>query len=288
MTGNCERVGTLGAMLGGGFGYLCGLYGMAVDNVLEMRVVLPNGHLHTVTQKSDPDLFWALRGAGPNFGIVTSATVRAYPMSKETATAWTGPVMFSPDKLEQVVDVIDKLVLEPEMNIFMYFVSSGPPSNAPVIVAQPFLFGGSSDAGHEKFVQLFEIGPFMDGTASIPYSQFAAGSAPFCIPGARKPAYGAGFDRMVLSTWRQVWELYAEFQKKEGAEHSLVLLERYPTHELQRFSDSSASYPHRHVGYHAVVSGWYDDPALDPAAREFGAKVRDAWRKTDGLPRRAT
>ena len=82
VTGNCNCVGALGAGLGGGYGNLIGLYGFSVDNILSMDVVLPNGKTQTVTPKQ-ADLFWAFRGAGPNFGIVTSAVYKSYPVPKE-------------------------------------------------------------------------------------------------------------------------------------------------------------------------------------------------------------
>ena len=85
MTGNCNCVGALGAGLGGGFGNLVGELGMAVDNILSLRVITPEGEAIDVSPTSNPDLFWAMRGAGPNFGIVTYATVKAVPTEDRTA-----------------------------------------------------------------------------------------------------------------------------------------------------------------------------------------------------------
>jgi FAD/FMN-containing dehydrogenase len=77
LTGNCNCVGALGAYLGGGYGNLMGLKGFGVDQIISVRLVTAEGKLHTVSASSDPDLFWAIRGAGPNFGIVTSAVVKS-------------------------------------------------------------------------------------------------------------------------------------------------------------------------------------------------------------------
>lgn len=79
LTGNCNCVGTLGAYLGGGCGTLTGLYGFGVDNIVSLRVVTSEGKIITASPTSNPDYFWALRGAGRNFGIVTSAVLKAYP-----------------------------------------------------------------------------------------------------------------------------------------------------------------------------------------------------------------
>ena len=288
VTGNCNCVGTLGALLGGGYGNLMGLYGFAIDNVISLRVVLPSGDIQTITKDNSPDLFWALRGAGPNFGVITSATVRSYNIGKARSVAWTGAVIFSSDKIEKVVSVINDLELEPEMNIFLYYSSSGPPSNTPVVLTTPFLFGGTNATGHQKFKKLYDIGPMADQTAVVSYPQFGSGADSFCIRGARKPSYGAGLSSLVPATWREIWNYYVDFQKQPGAEESIILMERYSLAKARSIPGDSAAFPYRSIGFNAVAISWYTDPALDGAARAFGSKTRDAWRRTDGFAANST
>jgi FAD/FMN-containing dehydrogenase len=76
--GICGDVGVAGLTLGGGYGYLLGVAGLACDSLIGAQVVLADGRIQTVTQESDPDLLWALRGAGANFGIVTQLHFRAH------------------------------------------------------------------------------------------------------------------------------------------------------------------------------------------------------------------
>ena len=68
----------LGAGLGGGIGRLQGLYGFIVDNILSVRIMLPNTTVVNSSQDSYPELFWGIRGAGFNFGFVLNATFRVY------------------------------------------------------------------------------------------------------------------------------------------------------------------------------------------------------------------
>jgi FAD/FMN-containing dehydrogenase len=89
-TGTCNCVSVLGAGLGGGIGRGTGLYGLGLDQLIAVNVVDAHGRSSTVTAKSDPDLWWALKGAGPNFGIVTSVVYRSYPVAQADNTAWTG------------------------------------------------------------------------------------------------------------------------------------------------------------------------------------------------------
>ena len=78
-TGANECVGIVGAGLGGGHGRYEGLHGLVTDNIIHMNVVLADGSEISVNETTNADLFWAMRGAGHNFGIVTSLKLRIYP-----------------------------------------------------------------------------------------------------------------------------------------------------------------------------------------------------------------
>ncbi|KAJ7737700.1 FAD-binding domain-containing protein [Mycena metata] len=96
--GRDHSVGVAGFILGGGYGYHSNQYGLSADTVLSFELVLPNGIVKNITEKSDADLFWALKGGGNNFGIVTSFVVRAFPQGQ----VWGGSVVQTPGQQQAV------------------------------------------------------------------------------------------------------------------------------------------------------------------------------------------
>src|SRR5437867_2045477 len=82
--GQCPGVGASGLILGGGLGWLSGLHGASCDNLLSARVVTADGRVLWADNERSPDLFWALRGAGANFGVTTSFECRLHPIGPVT------------------------------------------------------------------------------------------------------------------------------------------------------------------------------------------------------------
>lgn len=83
--GQCPGVGAAGVTIGGGLGWLSGLYGAACDNLLSARMVVADGRILSVDAESNPNLLWGLRGAGANFGVMTDFECRLHPIGPVTA-----------------------------------------------------------------------------------------------------------------------------------------------------------------------------------------------------------
>jgi FAD/FMN-containing dehydrogenase len=98
-TGIMSTTGVAGLTLGGGHGYLARKYGLTIDNLLEADVVLADGSLVKASEQENEDLFWALRGGGGNFGVVTSFLFRGNPVS----TVYAGPMFWELDQAEEIL-----------------------------------------------------------------------------------------------------------------------------------------------------------------------------------------
>ena len=93
----------MGPGLGGGFGRYEGYFGLVLDNIIEMDVVLADGSMITVSDASHPDLYWGMRGAGHNFGIVTRFNYKVYNIPYPEW--YIANLVFTNDKLEAVFEL---------------------------------------------------------------------------------------------------------------------------------------------------------------------------------------
>ncbi|KAL8792451.1 MAG: hypothetical protein Q9195_004984 [Heterodermia aff. obscurata] len=287
----CTCLGFLGASLGGGLTRVMGLYGILVDQITSVKLVTAQGRLLHVDATHHSELWYAIRGAAPNFGVVTSAVVNAYPTPQAQNVAWQGAITFSDDKLEALIQALYDLVLQSTMEIDLLFSFNGPPLNKVTITVIPFFLGNAS-AAEEAFASILKLGPTTNGATEVPYTHWGDFGQSFCQKGMRKPAYGVSVSRQVWdpSTWRAVYNDLGQFVREyPQAANSSILAEYYPVQKaVQIGSDVTSSYPFRDVPIHIVVIPTYADSSLDGAANAFGARARDLLRSADGLVNNST
>ena len=113
--GTISATGIAGYTLGGGLGWLMSKYGLASDNVLALELVTADGKILHVDAESHPDLFWALRGGGGNFGVATTFTYRLHPVPTIVGGLIAHPIDAAPELLrfyrEAVADASDDLTV---------------------------------------------------------------------------------------------------------------------------------------------------------------------------------
>lgn len=98
----------MGATLGGGIGRSHGIHGMIIDALVSARVVTADGQIVEASETTNPDLFWGLRGAGQNFGIVTSATYKLHPL-RNNGVWTTADILLTPEKNVSYFEAVEKM-----------------------------------------------------------------------------------------------------------------------------------------------------------------------------------
>jgi hypothetical protein len=174
LAGSSPDVGVVGYSLGGGVSWLARKHGLSANSILAVELVTADGTLLRVDADSEPDLFWALRGGGGNFGIVTSVDIRLYPIrevyagwlifpserANEVLTAWQEWTEDVPDEITSVGRLLN---IPPLPDI------PEPLRGRSVVVVEATYIGSEAD-GAELLAPLRALGPEMDTFATIPAS----------------------------------------------------------------------------------------------------------------------
>jgi FAD/FMN-containing dehydrogenase len=166
-TGNVGAVGMAGLTLGGGYGPLNGVAGLAADNLLSAEVVLADGSVVVAAETSEADLLWALRGGGGNFGVVTSMRVRLHPIP----VVYTGRVIFPFGQARDALAGFGELIAAApdELTVQAGFISG--PDGTPVLFFRP-TWSGVPESGAAWVKRLESLGtPAMSAVGPAGYGE---------------------------------------------------------------------------------------------------------------------
>ncbi|MFW6076036.1 MAG: FAD-binding oxidoreductase, partial [Chloroflexota bacterium] len=164
--GTVNTTGIAGLTLGGGFGWLSGKHGLTVDNLLSADVVTADGRLLHASEHENADLFWGLRGAGANFGIVTSFEYRLHPVGPEILG---GVILYPMDQLQDMLRFYREYLREIPDELTIYAAVMTPPEG-PQAAAIAFCYAGDLEEGERVLASLRAFGtPMVDMTGPMPY-----------------------------------------------------------------------------------------------------------------------
>jgi FAD/FMN-containing dehydrogenase len=178
--GIVSTTGVAGLTLGGGTGYLSRAYGLTIDNLLEADVVLADGRFVTASERENADLFWALRGGGGNFGVVTSFLFRAHPVK----TVYSGPIFWDLKDAKQVMQVYRDNIAKAPVELGMFVGLKTVPSGDPFpkehwgkkVVALIGAYNGSVDNGVRAMKPFRDAlpAPLFDWMSEMPFAAMQA------------------------------------------------------------------------------------------------------------------
>lgn len=269
-----STTGIAGLTLGGGFGWLTRKYGFTVDNLLSADVVTVDGKKLRASEKENADLFWAIRGGGGNFGIVTQFEFKLYPVGPEIlAGLLVFPFKQAKSILQQYRDFIQ--ITPPEFNVWVVMRKAPPlpflPENVhgKEVVILAICVVSEFDKNERLIDSLRSFGdPVGEHIENMPYVNWQKAFDPLLTPGARN-----------------YWKTHNFIELQDGAIDSMIeFAGKLPSPQCEIFiaylegksntipADAMA-YPGRDLKYVLNVHGRWDDANQDKEcinwAREF-------------------
>jgi hypothetical protein len=168
--GNCGEVGMGGFTLGGGYGPLNGQCGLALDNLLGAEVVLADGRCVATGPEEEPDLFWAIRGGGGNFGVVTSMRIRLH----EARHMLGGSIVYPWSEAETVLSRYAAFAANMPDELGMTVIMTSGPDGQPAITLVP-LWNGDKSQGERVMEHLQKLGkPQLAQIGPLTYTELLA------------------------------------------------------------------------------------------------------------------
>ncbi len=257
--GIISTTGVGGLALGGGVGYLSRKYGLTIDNILEVDMVLADGSCVTASAKENEDLYWAIRGGGGNFGIITSFLFKGNPVH----TNYAGPTLWHIDKTEEILKWYRDFILKADDDLYGFFALltvPGPPFpeelHGKKMCGVVWNYLGPHEKGEEVFKPIHDLKPDFAHVGPMPH-----------------PALNSMFDAFYPTGLQWYWraDFIKEIPDEAVAEHvkfgealptAHSTMHMYPINgAAQRVGKNDTPWAYRDANWAQVMVGVDPDPA---------------------------
>lgn len=270
--GIISSTGVGGLTLGGGVGHLSRKYGLTIDNLLEADMVLADGSAVTTNASQHPDLFWAIRGGGGNFGIVTSFKFQAHPVKQ----VFGGPTLWPIEQTEEIMEWYHSFIhnAPDELNGFVAtMVIPGPPFPETLhkkkFCGIVWCYVGEMEKAEEMFKPILDKNPIFQHVGPMPY-----------------PSIQTLFDGLMPPGLQWYWkaDFFSELGPELRAQHKkfgsriptlLSQMHMYPiSGAAGRVGKEDTPWAYRDAKYAGVIVGVDPDPAN---AEKITQWCKDYW-----------
>jgi hypothetical protein len=258
--GVVSHTGVGGFTLGGGYGRLNRKFGLAVDNLRAATMVTADGRVRNVSAEEDADLFWAIRGGGGNFGVVTEFDFQLYPFDRNVLSGsiiW--PIAQARDVLEFYAEwsagLSDEMYTGPAM-------ATGGDGAGMVIME--VVYAGDPAAGEKELAPLRALGaPIDDGVKMQDYTVMQT---------QEDAAFGHGIRSYAKNGMVREWtqELVDTMIEAFVQDPRMAMFTHTAGGAVNRVDDVDTAFPHRNAETMLSVGGGWSDPTMDAEAMAIG------------------
>jgi FAD/FMN-containing dehydrogenase len=263
--GTFGDTGIGGLTLGGGIGWLLPVMGLTCDNLVEAEVVTADGSVVIAGPEGDPELLWALRGGGGNFGVVTRFTYRLMPVGPMYGGQIDYPTSAAAEVLGRIDEVVDRWPTACLPTIGMGHGEDGVPEITVLLAVVDGSDGETiaTTLRHDLPIRFEDIGP-----RTYLELQAQAGLLPFGMRHYWKGHFIRELDRATLEA------LVEAVESPDAVEHAFVLLERI-TGAGRTEPAGGAAFGQRAAGWNASALAIWESPEVDDVAIGWSRRVAD-------------
>lgn len=276
-TGINSTTGIAGLTLGGGFGWITRKFGLTIDNLLSADVVTANGELVRASPTEHRDLFWAIRGGGGNFGVVTAFEFRLHELGPDVLSGLVvHPFAEAESVLQQYRQALENA--PDELTCWVVMRQAPPLPFIPAewhgkeVVVLAMCYCGDLEAGEKAVAELRAIGnPIADVVSPHPFVGWQQAFDPLLAPGARN--YWKSHDFMELSD-QAIGILTESIRQLPGPECEVFIA--HVGGAAGRVAAEETAFPQRNSHFVMNVHGRWRDAAMDQACIDWARHLFEA------------
>ena len=251
--GVVSHTGVGGYTLGGGFGRLNRKFGLTIDNLKSAQIITADGSIRTISDEQDADLFWAIRGGGGNFGVVTQFEYQLYPFELEVLS---GNIVWPIEQAREVLNFWGEWSKTLSDDLYVGPTMATTPDGTGVLVME-VVYAGDPVAGEKELAPLLARGkPLENGVAMNDYTMMQTQEDATFGHGIRSYAKNG----MVREVTPELIDAMLEAYIKDPR---IAFFTHTSGGAVKRVDELATAFPHRNAETMLIIAGGWHDPALD-------------------------
>ncbi|KAI2607189.1 uncharacterized protein GGS25DRAFT_322188 [Hypoxylon fragiforme] len=288
-SGTCSGPGVVGVTLGGGVGRFGGIYGLVADTLVSVRLVTANGEVVDVSETSHPDLFWAIRGAGANFGVVTSATYRLHKRKPGEGELTNIDMIFPAEMSSAYFEAMASFGIFPARLASLSVTRYDPERNQAQILANYVYLGPESEA-REVMKRILDLNPPVIKVTVVPWNKLLSVhgfgfDAVVNKKGIVRVIYSANIREFSGSTYYKAFQkMNAFYAAHPDGRNSVLEFEVFPNQASAAVPNEKTAFPWRSAqAYMLAFFSWTERGGkTEEFVKELGPELREDVVATSG------